>query len=468
MANSRPKVILRIGSHAEKEYFKNFATKLDGLLFGGNLLEITPAATCSLILQLRTKAKTRQVPFYIDPMTYCFGAYVDLETDRIRTDLDALKSDQLEKRGDPTRVRRVKESYSSLSNELGTAFQVAVGDGRSCSALDPAQLSRGEQIKLCTGVVKYQLERITNILNEDEFLKNALGDTIKPAAVFAPYFYVHDKWASAGITTALQLASITAELKPGVPVHAILCTTRSVLRSSSVISQLSRELPKTGIAGIWLWIDGLDEVNDPSFDDLTALRTLVRAMKGKLEVVNLHGGYFSMLLCHDGMTGISHGVGYGEQKQVAQIIGPAAPAVRYYLPPIAKRVGVPDVQRSFEEAKVRSVADFHARVCDCSVCKRVLSAGLARFSSFGEMYRASPTSQKDTQTPVAAKLCRNHFLLNRFREREEIEQLTLVDRANHLTKKSAIWRDCFPLSRYLEVSGGGNYIDLWKRVLQAP
>ncbi len=459
-----PKVVLRIGSHAEKAYFQKLAQSLDGIMFGGNLMEITPAATCSLIFALKNKRDPRALPFYLDPMTYCFGPYIDPETGRKRNDLEALKSERLEKRGSKKKIKAVKRSYMALADKLGPDFRAAVNDGLACTAIDAPAIEPADRDKLCQGVVDYQLKRIEEILSEDDLMRSFEGEG-QPAAVFAPYFFVHHDWVDEGLETAIDLASRTAALNPVVPVHAVVCASGSILSDAAYVKYLIDELPKTKAAGVWLWFDGFDELDAP-LDRLVAFRSIVRGLSGKMDVYNLHGGYFSLLLAHDGLTGISHGVGYGERKPVAQVIGAVAPTVRYYLPPISKRVGVPDIQRCFQDVGITTPADFFANVCDCQICKGVVGDDLARFASFGDMHRANATAQRDSQTPSAAKMCRFHFLINRFKERQVVAEIHAVDRSQHVTDKAEAWRDCRPLRQHLGWQGTMGYIELWAEALR--
>ena len=69
MPINRPEIILRLGSHAEKEYFLKTSPLYDGVIIGANLLESTPGATSSLLLKIKKMGKK----VYIDPITYSFG-----------------------------------------------------------------------------------------------------------------------------------------------------------------------------------------------------------------------------------------------------------------------------------------------------------------------------------------------------------------------------------------------------------
>ena len=66
-----------MGSHSEKEYIEKTLKQFDGVMVGANLLQISPGATASLLLKLHKACKR---PYYVDPMTYAFGAYFDPET----------------------------------------------------------------------------------------------------------------------------------------------------------------------------------------------------------------------------------------------------------------------------------------------------------------------------------------------------------------------------------------------------
>lgn len=458
-----PKVVLRIGSHAEKEYFEQMARFLDGMMFGGNLLEITPAATFSLVYAVGKK-RGATLPFFLDPMTYCFGPYIDPTSGRKRIDLNALKSKRKDRKT-KKEIFAVKDSYTALASNLGSAFEAAVKHG---AAVDISVVTPSERDKMCKGVVDYQMLRMGQIraveVEIDDEEKDALAAVDKPAVVFAPYFFIHESWAKDGLDAAIDLARRTAALKPEVPVHAVVCADHAVLRSAAHVQYLITHLPTTGIGGVWLWFDGFSEHEAP-LDELVNFRKLVKGLGGKMEVFNLHGGYYSLLLAHDGLTGISHGVGYGEQKPVAQVIGAAAPTVRYYLPPISKRVGVPDVQRCLPDVGITTAAEFFAKVCGCQICKGVIGNDLARFAAFGEMHRASATAQRDSQTPAAAKMCRFHFLLNRFKEPKAVANLAAADRSKHVTTNAKPWRDCFPLRSHLGAPGERGYIELWAEAL---
>ena len=153
----------------------------------------------------------------------------------------------------------------------------------------------------------------------------------------------------------------------------------------------------------------------------------------------MHGGLFSLLLSKHGVSGVSHGTGYGEQKDVVPVIGQSTPMVRYYLPPLARRLGVPQIERAFDSLGIHTAEDFYERVCDCAVCKGVVSTSLDEFSAFGDMHFSRPSSKRRAQTPAAAKRCRFHFLLARLRERDEIRATDLEALLERLRNAAHTW-----------------------------
>src|SRR3972149_10705490 len=110
-----------MGSHAEKEYFEKTAKFFDGIIVGANLLESTPAATASFLAKLK-------IPYYIDPMTYAYGSYIDKNGVQCN-DLDWIKSEQ--KVDKETSKRDFKKSYKTLSPKLGRIFEKSLDRNRA-------------------------------------------------------------------------------------------------------------------------------------------------------------------------------------------------------------------------------------------------------------------------------------------------------------------------------------------------
>jgi hypothetical protein len=420
VTDPRPKLILRLGTHAEKEYVEKVAQFLDGIIFGANLLESTPGATASLVVAL-SGAKSK-LPYYIDPMTYAYGTYVDASTGELREDLDWIKSDQKVKGEKKKTERLFKRSYQRLCDEFGSVFSTSIDTSR---ALVPAQFSGAFDVAPLVGsVLDYQLTRIKREFEADPEFRNYADQVPSPTALIAPYFYCEPSNANEWLSVNLRLASAASQHGASVPIHAIVCAHVDHLVDAAFMERLVKEVPKTGVAGVWLWFSRFAE-DDTSLPHLSSFRRLVHGLsKVGLKVFNLHGGFFSLALSKFGLTGVSHGIGYGEQKDVVPVIGQSIPTVRYYLPALHKRLGVPDIERAFDRMGVKTVADFHAKVCDCPVCKGLIVKGPADFQLFGET-QPSASLKSAVQTPQAARRCRFHFLISRIRERDRMPSLSV-------------------------------------------
>jgi hypothetical protein len=423
-------VIIRMGSHAEKEYLDKTLRFFDGLILGANLVEATPGATASLLVKFG--GKKANLPFFIDPMTYAFGAYVD-ETGKVRADLDWIKSEQ--KRNGRV-VRDFKRSYRSLAGALGPMFSGAISRKAAIARTDFSNATKTREC--CQAVADYQLRRVAEELSTDDELKQFADRAPKPTAILAPYFYCEPNNADRWLDLVVELARTTASLTLPVPVHAVVCADQSFLSNRAFLTRIEREIPATGVSAVWLWFSRFYE-DKAELGQLQAFRSLVEALSSGVQVYNMHGGYFSLALCKYGLTGISHGVGYGEQKDVVPVIGQSTPTVRYYLPDAHKRFGVPDIERCFDALDIRTPLDFHRKVCGCVICKGVISSHVRDFSAFGEMHYSTRMSQRKAQTPSAAKRSRFHFLLTRIRERDWVRGASSADIVAKLQDARQMW-----------------------------
>ncbi len=452
MAELIPKIILRMGSHSEKEYIEKTAKFLDGLIIGANLMEASPVASASFVLKLSGAKGT--MPYYLDPMTYAFGCYIDPKTKAYRQDMDWIKSEQKLKNGKI--VKAFKRSYVALADKVGGIFSNALSRH---VAISPSDFSSAKIYNdTCKSVAEYQLDRIAAEFRDDPEHANFASDIPKPNVVFTPYFYIDPTKAKEWVKTMLQLSTATVQLGLNHPVHTVVCVDEDFLNNQEFFDYLAAELPKTKVQGVWLWMSKLYE-DGANETKLRTYRKFVEGLSKQMEVYSLHGGYFSLIMSKFGMSGVSHGVGYGEQKNVVPVVGKATPTVRYYLRPIHRRLSVPQIQRCFNALRITDVSQFHAQICNCVVCKGVVANKLTDFDAFGAMHHSKIDSKRPTQTPAAAKRCRYHFLLNRIKERDWIKNTKLSDILADLRNARGIW------CKQPTISPECNHLVPWEKVL---
>jgi hypothetical protein len=430
MAELDAQIVIRMGSHSEKEYVEKLIHLFDGVSIGANLIEATPGATASLLV--RISGKKNQIPFYFDPMTYAYGSYVDPHTGKVRNDLDWIKSDQ-KKNGQP--LRDFKSSYRKLADKLGPPFDTALARELAITPNDFA--TRDVLRKTCQRVASYQLTRLRDEFASDPDFAQFADLVPEPQVVFAPYFYIEPSRDSNWLNLTMRMATETARLGHGPPTHMVLCAPDHYLANREFLSTIASEIPKTGVAGVWLWFSRFDEYTADA-GELNALRRLVEELSKSVKVFNMHGGFFSLALSKFGLSGISHGVGYGEQKDVVPVIGQSTPTVRYYLPTLRRRLSVPEIELCFRRLGIKTPRDFYASIC--AICKGIITKDLAQFAEFGERHFSSPNSKRLAQTPAAAKRCRFHFLLNRHQERTWVRGADINGILARLRSAAARWR----------------------------
>jgi len=419
LAPSAPELILRLGSHAEKEYLEKTVQFLDGVLIGANLIEATPGATASLAVSFSSGGK-KGVPVIVDPMTYAFGTYVD-DSGSARSDLDWIKSDQKIKGSNGKTERKLKRSYRALADKLGGVFERATDNEK---AITPEMLTPAVCRDVARSVVQYQCERMLEEFAKDEEFGDYAKFVPKPAFALAPYFYIDPTRFGPWLEATFRLLRAAVKEADWLPVHAVICADRGALGNASFVTKLRQELPASGAKGVWFWFSRFDERAEPT-DALATYRDLVRSLSASMRVYNLHGGFFSLALAHHGLTGVSHGIGYGERKDVLPVIGQSTPTVRYYFPPLRRGAGIPNIQFALASKGVTSSAKFFSEVCDCVVCKGIIGAKLDNLAQFGDQHYSTPQSKRLAQTPAAAKRCRFHFILRRVAERDWVRKASL-------------------------------------------
>lgn len=432
MPEADARVILRLGSHSEKEYVEKTIKQFDGVMIGANLLQATPGATATLLFKLNKQAGR---PYYVDPMTYAFGSYLDPQTGRVRSDLDWIKSDKKDKGQQGKFIRDFKSSYAKLAERFGLPYSTAVNRSR---AVEPADFTSDQLVEdSCRSVLTFQADLLRNVFKQDEVTANFEFPT--PAAVLAPYFYIEESRMADWIALNRRLAFASTAVRNDIPVHAVICGHRDLLTNATHTRTIIEGLKECNPAGVWLWFSRFDE-RGASLDELRALRNWVEELSPHMPVFNMHGGYFSLALSKVGMAGIAHGVGYGEQKDVVPVIGQSTPTVQYYVRSLHSKFSVLQINRCFTDLGVTTPEHFFKVICDCVICKNIVGKGLDAFSQFGEIHYSRPSAKRASQTPAAAKRCRFHFLLNRSKERDYVQANSLQTIADNCDAAADHWR----------------------------
>lgn len=422
-------VLIRLGSHAEKDYLLKTANLFAGTIVGANLLEMTPGATVSLAWKFASMDRQ----FAIDPLTYIFAL-----------DQDYISSEKKDKKNDIV-TREMKKSFQRLCTAFGGPFEKsALKQGKS---LVPADFSTPKTIiSLAECVLDYQLSRMKSICEADPQLKD-FADQAIPSFVFSPYFYIPaDNEALSVEWEKLSINAIKAfgKLDSPVPKHAVICFARRLLKDRDRLLRIFGEVSEAGCEACWFWVSNFKE-EDITASEIVNLDLLVKAVSDRgVKLYNLHGGFLSALLSKRGLNGFSHSIGYGESKDVFPVSGGALPTVAYHYLPLHVKSSVPDIERAFSTLGISSAADFHKSVCDCTICVGTLRGNLRNFRKFGELVLKTGNI-RESQTAESAKRCRFHFLLARKKELEFVNGSTVTQLKSSINATVAEY-DQLPIS----------------------
>lgn len=438
-------IFLRYGSHSEKDYFSKMLLFFDGIIFNSNLIEATPAATASLINKFCGNSSTNYI---IDPMTYSFGEYIKPETGEIISNLEWLESKGKKGKG------QIKSSYKKLAQKLGPKFSDSI---QNRSAIKLQDLMNSDMRKsVCEYTIKYQNQRIKDIFREDEEFAFLADDLPDPYLIYSPYFYIDKDRMSDWLEVYRKICEDSLEYTDRL--YLKLCFDFELLKSKDFISGVS-QLPQDGLKGICLWAS---KFNERKVEEvyLQGFKSLVETIKNKnINVFNRHGSYFSYLLSKFGLTEVSHGVGYGSYKDVMPVIGGGSPTINFYYPNLHNKFGVPKIERAFPDIGVSNAKDFFEKICDCAICKGVIQNNLNNFDEFAKTHFATEESTRPSQTPMAAKKARFHYLLAKAKEKRLVQSKDLSDLLQSLDA-------AIPISNLPIFETEAKYIERWKNVLQ--
>lgn len=178
-----------------------------------------------------------------------------------------------------------------------------------------------------------------------------------PAYVLPPYTMVEeatDGWSE--VSGRLWEASYEYAQSKG-----IVSKLRRVIAASSaaVWNDLASAVNDEAIVA---WVSGLDEFKLNGESELiTYGHALQRCQSRGQKVFALYGGFLSVLMSRHGLSGSSHGIGFGEHRDWVELPTSGAPPARYYVPKLHRYIGV-DVAETIWRQSPELIE------CDCEEC----------------------------------------------------------------------------------------------------
>jgi len=385
-----------MGTHAEKDYLLRASAWYDEVFFNANLVEGTAGATALLGLELARRGKG----FTIDPVTYAF----------------ALDPAHLMSKGKNRTTPR--KTFLRLARQYGLIDE----DALQLPRLTPNYFSDDDRLRrFVNRVLTYQRSRCGEALVADKEFLSDQDPNLHPHRMLAPYFFMshNDPWMDVNRRLA-EAACEIAKSEFHENVYAVICIDSLILDQPEAIEKVAEMCMGLDCEGFCLWVADFNEQR-ATIGQIKGLADLAsRVTQGGKPLLDLYGGYFAALLRNRGMSGISHGVGYGEKRDLIPVVGGGLPPAKYYLQRIHDEIYIDDLARL---AQGLSRNEFVSEICRCTICQGLLDAGdvdglLDRYGQ--TVVRTSAKTDREFSTPEVYRLSRYHFLHNRHIELLEL------------------------------------------------
>lgn len=415
-----------------------------GVVLNGNMVAHAPEGLGAFLLE-----KTAGQCYIIDPLTHAF-----------QHDPYFINDDD----GSPkSSIKNLAEAYGNPVSETVGTRPLAPRDFRDDGVLR-------EFVRQC---LDFQDQTLTRVMASSESIKYFAGmtkDRLRPLALVAPYFYLTETTYDSWLGIMVRAGQLAQDIKTDATIYASVVVSQGVILDRVISEAIATRLIAAGFKGFLLWVDNLDEqgAGGAELEGLLNLATRLRN-KNTLPVINLHGGYFSVLaagtLGQEAFTGVTHAPEFGEFRSVVPV-GGGIPIARYYIPQVHARVRYRDAVR-FLNAKgwLSDAATFHREVCNCGECREVLEGSPANFTRFGEdsikeVRRGHGVVRIGFPTSTTKLRCLRHYL-----NRKALEYALAAD-----PDRARIANDLHQGADAMEpVMGldGVSHLRLWRKVLRA-
>ena len=354
---------MRLGMHAEQNFFVTHRDKIDTIVLNANLVTYTSGATATLM-----GGKLAGKNYMIDPMTHAFGHNPKF-----------IMTDET-----PDKPGKIKPSIADLAEIYGAPIATAVL-ANTPRAVTPDDFGKKQIDSLAASVIDFQANYLKNAIDESErkYLPDDDTQTLKPEFFVAPYFYMKLDTIKDWLEINQQLIFAAKAVASKEIVYAEIVIDRGILDNPEALNKIANTyLEQDACDGYLLWVSDLSE-HEASVSTLAGLRTLVNilAKTGK-PVINLYGGYFSLLLVEFGMAAVCHGPGYGEDRDVIPV-GGGMPVSKFYLTPVHQRLMYRNVQFILRDPSW-NIQAYYNEICAEAECKEILSGDLTNFRIYGE------------------------------------------------------------------------------------
>jgi hypothetical protein len=413
---SKPIHILRYGTNADQKYIERFHKSFNMLALNANMVAYTPGAISQFLMQ---HCIERQGSFFIDPITHAF-----------QHDIEKIKS--LSRK---TNKYVVKKSILNLIEAYGNPIKAKIEKDRIVTNNDFNDIKIKEAF--CERVINFQINTIKTQLSEKGFLEYISDNEnmlhmLEPSFVIPPYFYVTEATLNTWLPLNIDFINIAKEKFKKRKIFAQLVVSKEILTSNYMRDLVCQNYIDTNITDLLIWIDDFNEYS-ASFEQLSGYLDLIKKLYNhKISVYNLYGGFFSIMLTgldsYLGfrLSGVGHGLEYGEYRAVVPV-GGGIPTSKYYYFPIHQRLNYKTASELLESLgyfncnPLEGANRYYKEICSCPKCKEIIKNNINNFSKFEntEFYEVNIRGVKQRR-PYADQAtkenCIFHYLYNKRKE----------------------------------------------------
>lgn len=451
---SELKHIMRLGTHSEKKYFKEFKTYYDALIINANMVAHTTNSMSTFLGCELSK------PFIIDPQTYAFQSYGHL----------------LQQNKSKNSVVTLKKSFMTLIENYGTLIQNIICEQKRSLKSSDFELDTSDSIlrDFCSNVLKYQSETIlqeTSTNSEySEYINYEIEDSkntleLKPIFLIAPYFYMTENTYNNWIDININSINISKTIRNDEQVYAQIVIDKDILLNDEIVKDLSNRYVNCSADGFMIWLDKFDE-REVSGVYLKKFIDLINCLKETQKpIYQIYGSYFSIILTKNLLSGVCHGMEYGENRDVFPV-GGGIPVSKFYYPALHKRLlyrDALDVLMRMEYLK--DAETYFSNVCKCKNCLEIIKIPIEDFSKYGDVNSTTfkrKTGSRETSvtmdypTTDAKDLCLRHYLYNKISEFDYIDSHSYTEISNNLMSS---------YNQYYDVLGDSiDYLNTWNNI----
>jgi len=429
------KHILRYGTNADQKYFSgDFESCYDMVAINANMIASSPDA-----LALFVGKQTINKPFFVDPITHLFQhsqSYISGANGNIKKSIDNLISKYAI--GIISEDANTQDKYDLLKKEI-----------------KKTKLEDNFVSKFAKNVLDYQENLINGKKNPGDYKKYVAFAKAEdplmadleihqdPDFLVAPYFYIDEYlWVDKNI----ELIEISKKVSNKKIYAQIVLSKRLFERSylsgeGNQFEEMIKKYKETSSDGFLVWLDGYSEHEQVS-SSLNEYSKFLKELKtqGK-PVYLLYGGYFSICLINAiSVNAVSHGLEYGESREVVPV-GGGIPTAKFYFLPLHKRMILKDMLALIIDLKINSKEDFFEKICDCPTCKESIGSdvlkdfqstyGITKPSTFKRGKTLVTMSFSTTETKSKSL---KHYLYNKRKEFEQVSKENLkqiIDKVNN-------------------------------------